>query len=214
MARAGLERAVGVRPRPWLMLVTDRRLTGSCDLVAVVAQAVAGGVDLVQVREKDLPDAELLALTRAILAAVAGRAQVVVNDRPEVARQAGTGLHLPEAAPLPPQRPALWGRSIHSPQQAAAAAREGAGYLVAGPVFPTDSKPGAPPLGPEGLQAVVQAAAGCPVLAIGGIEPHRVAPVLQAGAAGVAVRGAILRAADPQAAAQALRQALDAATAC
>ena len=204
-------RLAELRRRPWLRLVTDRRLAASCDLVAVVEQAVAGGVDLVQVREKDLPDNELLELTRAILRAVAGRARVVVNGRPEVAWQAGAGLHLPEAAPLPPHPPPLWGRSVHSPDGAARAAAAGPAYLIAGPVFPTDSKPGARPLGLEGLQAIVRAAAGTAVLAIGGIEPAWVATVLQAGAGGVAVRGAILKARDPQAAARALRAALDAA---
>lgn len=197
--------------RPWLMLVTDRHLAPACGLVAVVEQAVAGGVDLVQVREKDLPDAELLQLTRAIVRAAAGRALVVVNGRPDVARQAGVGLHLPEAAPHPPEPPPLWGRSVHGPDQAARAAATRPAYLVAGPVFPTDSKPGARPLGPQGLQAIVRAAAGIPVLAIGGIDPERVAPVLRAGAAGVAVRGAILKADDPRAAARSLRAALDAA---
>ena len=201
----------GLRGRPWLMLVTDRRLAASMDLITLVAQAVAGGVDLVQVREKDLPDAELLRLTRAILEAAGGRAGVVVNGRPEVARQAGAGLHLPEAAPLPPDPPPLWGRSVHSPAQAALAVRARPAYLVAGPVFPTDSKPGARPLGPEGLQAIVRAAAGIPVLAIGGLEPPRVASVLGVGAAGVAVRGAILKASDPRGAARKLRVALDAA---
>src|SRR5690606_23858041 len=80
------------------------------------------------------------------------------------------------------------GRSVH----AAAGAREaiGADYVLAGHVFPSRSKPGVPPLGLEGLAAIV-AAAPCPVIAIGGITAERVADVIGAGAAGVAAIGAI-----------------------
>ena len=77
------------------MLVTDRALVSPGTLPEIVAQAVDGGVDLVQVREKDLTDDALLALVRDIQVAARGRAQVVVNDRPAIARAAGAGLHLP-----------------------------------------------------------------------------------------------------------------------
>jgi thiamine-phosphate pyrophosphorylase len=197
------------------MLVTDRALVAPGALVDVVTAAVAGGADLVQVREKDLPDEALLALALAIREAVGQRAKVVVNSRPAVARAAGVGLHLPEAAPLPPTSDGpgegwpLWGRSVHDPASAAAAVEEGTDYLVAGPLFETTSHPGAPPLGSDGVRRIVVAAGTVPVLAIGGITPDRVAAAVAAGASGVAVRSDVLGAADPQRAAGELRAAID-----
>src|SRR6266498_2250949 len=101
------------------MLVTDRTLVPPGELPAVVAEAVEGGVDGVQVREKDLDDAALEELVRAVLAAVErvnGRARVVVNARAAVARALGVGLHLPERDVVPEAQEGgwlLWGRSVH-----------------------------------------------------------------------------------------------------
>lgn len=194
------------------MLVTDRGLVAPGRLVDAVARAIEGGVDTVQVREKDLPDEPLAELVRAICKASAGRARVVVNGRPQLARALGVGLHLPEAAGPGPGAAGfpLWGRSVHSPGSARRAAAEQPDYLVAGPVFPTPSKPQARPLGLGGLREVVEAAGGVPVLAIGGITPGRLQQAVEAGAAGVAVRGYILEAADPLAAAREMVRALDA----
>jgi len=194
------------------MLVTDRALVAPGALPEVAAAAVAGGVDLVQVREKDLPEQELLALTRAICRAVGKRAKVVVNGQPAVARAARAGLHLPGVAPLPDVPVGawpLWGRSVHDPASAAAATAEGADYLVAGALFATTSHPGAATLGAEGLRRIVAVAGTVPVLAIGGITPQRVAAAIGAGAAGVAVRSDILSAADPERASRKLRAAVD-----
>ena len=98
------------------------------------------------------------------------------------------------------------GRSVHTPEGAAAAT--GADYLLAGHVYPSPSKPGLPPLGPAGLAQIV-AVAPCPLIAIGGITPDRVTEVIQTGARGVAVIGAIVEADDPRVAARALRDAVD-----
>jgi thiamine biosynthesis protein ThiS len=100
----------------------------------------------------------------------------------------------------------LVGRSVHSPEEAAISV--GLDYLLAGHVYPSASKPGKPPLGLDGLRAIV-AVSPCPVLAIGGITAACVPEVVRAGAHGVAVIGAIAEADDPRAAAQALRSALD-----
>lgn len=190
------------------MLVTDRHLVGEARLVDTVVRAVAGGVDAVQLRERDLDDAAYLGLARRLQAALGERATLLVNGRPHVARALGAGLHLPEAAPSPPPGPwPLWGRAVHSPGAAATAAAEGAGYLLAGPVFATASKPGAIPLGLAGFRQVVAAAGGVPVLAIGGVVAAGVRALRAAGAAGVAVRGAILTAPDPTEAARRLRVA-------
>ena len=100
----------------------------------------------------------------------------------------------------------LIGKSVHTAAGAALAA--GADYILAGHVYPSASKPGRSPLGVAGFAAIV-AAAPCPVLAIGGVTPERVQEVVQAGAHGVAVIGAIAEADDPRAAASALRTALE-----
>jgi len=198
-----------VKPLPRLLLVTDRHLVGEERLVRVIQAAVRGGAEGVQVREKDLPDEALERLLHRILEVVGKSAVVLLNDRPQLARRLGLGLHLPEGSPCPEGNWPLWGRSVHSPEAAVRAGREHPDYLIAGPVYPTDSKPGGSPLGLEGLGAIVRAAVGIPVLAIGGIRADRVRAVVEAGAWGVAVRGALLRAEDPERAARELREVLE-----
>ena len=188
-------------------LVTDRRRLSpearsfEAERRALVEQsrrAIAAGVDLIQVRERDLDAAELAALVAELVSVTAGSAtRVVVNDRIDVALASdAAGVHLRgdsvpiEAARrlLPPPR--LVGRSIHTVEEARAAA--GADYLIAGTVFPSASKTGnacsVELLGLDGLRAIVKASA-VPVLAIGGITPDRIADVLSAGVAGIAAIG-------------------------
>lgn len=175
-----------------ICLVTDRRRS---DPVAQARAAAAAGVDLIQVRERDLDGGPLAALVRAVLAAVRGSStRVVVNDRLDVALACGAdGVHLrADSIPVADARRAravgfLVGRSVHGPEEAAAA--DGADYLIAGTVFPTDSKPGAAShLGEDGLRRVV-AAARAPVLAIGGISVDTSSVVAKTGAAGIAAIG-------------------------
>jgi thiamine-phosphate diphosphorylase len=192
------------------MLVTDRHETGGRDLVDVVADAVAGGARLVQVRERDLPEAEAGALLERLIARLRDTpAQLLVNGHAALARRLGIGLHLPAAAsPLPPPRPGLYGRAAHDEDEARRALAEGVSYLVVGPVFPTGSKPGHPGAGLESLARLCEIVAPTPVFAIGGLTPERVGRTLAAGAHGVAVRTGILGAADPGRAARALVQNL------
>jgi thiamine-phosphate diphosphorylase len=192
------------------MLVTDRFETRGRDLVDVVEAAVSGGVGLVQVRERDLPEAKVEALLRQILERLRGtRAQLLVNGHPALALMLDVGLHLPASAPLPaPPRPALCGRAVHDEAEARQAATEAASYVVVGPVFSTRSKPGHPGTGLATLGRLARLVAPVPVYAIGGLTPDRVAPVVSAGAYGVAVRSAILGAPDPERAARAFAEAL------
>jgi thiamine-phosphate pyrophosphorylase len=194
------------------MLVTDRALAGGDDaLVRAVEEAVTGGADAVQLREKGMPPGELLSLARRLREATRGRALLLVNGPLEVAIESqADGVHLPEDA-VPVGRPRdgfLLGRSVHSLEAAKRAVEEGADYLVAGPVYETPSHPGARLAGLALIEAV--APLGPPVLAIGGLTAERVEDVVRAGA-GVAVISAVLAAADRRAAAEALRRALDAA---
>lgn len=197
---------------PRLMLVTDRHATAGRDLVAVAAAAARGGVTFVQVREKDLPDGPLLALTRRLIEALPPDTLLVVNDRPAVAEAAGVGLHLPAASATPKRGTfALCGRSAHDEAEARAALAEAASYLVLGTIFPTVSKPGRRAAGPELVRRIADLVAPRPVYAIGGVNAANAATVIKAGAYGVAVRSAILEADDPGEAAATLLARLTAA---
>jgi thiamine-phosphate pyrophosphorylase len=178
-------------PEPSLTLVTDRRRLAGGDVAALAAAAARAGVDLVQVREKDLPDGELARLVRAVVGAVAGtRARVLVNGRPDVAELAGAhGVQLPEEG-LPTAEvkrcfPRLIvGASRHSLDGARAAEAEGADFVLLGPIFPTPGKEQAP-LGLAALAEVVRALR-VPVHAIGGIAAGNAAAARAAGAGGLA----------------------------
>jgi thiamine-phosphate pyrophosphorylase len=199
-----------------LYLVTDRQQTCGRPLVDVVHAALDGGVDAVQLREKDLLGAELLRLATQLrdLTTRYGAA-LLINDRIDVALAAGAdGVHLGQDA-IPPAdarrivgATRLVGTSTHSPAEAGAAGAGGADFVVFGPVYRTPSKtPFGPPRGPDEL-AEVTASVRLPVFAIGGITAERVAEVRQAGAAGIAVISAIIAAEDPTRAAQELLAAL------
>jgi thiamine-phosphate pyrophosphorylase len=194
------------------MLVTDRALVGGGDrLVEAVAAAVEGGVNAVQLREKDLAPADLAHLAGQLREAIRRRALLIVNGNADVACEvAADGLHLPAGTPFArPDGITLVGRSVHSVEAAVRAEREGADYLIAGPIYETPSHRGVAPAGVRLISAVV-AAVSVPVVAIGGITAARVQDVLSEGAGGVAVISAILDAEPPGAAASALREALEA----
>lgn len=171
-------------------LVTDRR---RADPVAQARLAADAGIDLIQVRERDLEAAPLAATVARILDAVRGTpTRVIVNDRLDVALACGAhGVHLrSDSIPVTAARTLappgfLIGRSVHAAAEAAHAAK-GADYLIAGTVFATSSKPDLTPLlGVEGLRAIVTTAA-VPVLAIGGVTMERLDAIAAAGAAGIA----------------------------
>jgi len=160
-------------------------------LEAQVADAVHAGVDLVQVREREIEARDLLTLVTRLLAITAGRARLVVNNRADVAVAAGSdGVHLPADGPPAEQvralSPAPWlvGRSIHSIDEARRSQTED--YLIFGTVFPSRSKPQGSSV--AGLDTLADAAvvASVPVLAIGGVTPEGAAACRDAGAAGVA----------------------------
>ncbi|WP_422754573.1 thiamine phosphate synthase [Micromonospora sp. WMMD708] len=183
-----------------VVLLTDRRAARG-DLVDVVAGAVRGGVRWVVLRERDLPRAERAALAvdlRAVLAQGGGTLIVAGPDPLD-----GEAVHLPAAGPYPPPAVGLVGRSCHDAAELARLTTED--YATLSPVWPTRSKPGhGPPLRPDGLRDLVRRSP-VPVLALGGIEtPQQVTACVGAGAVGVAVLGAVMRAADPTEVASAL----------
>jgi thiamine-phosphate pyrophosphorylase len=202
-----------MRPTPdlTLYLVTDTELSRPRPVADVVRAAVAGGVTAVQVRDKLASRRDLLALTRAVRAALVDRPDVpvVVNDAVDVALLAGAdGVHvgqddLPAAEVrtlLGPDR--LLGLTVESAADLEAAVRLPGGTVDVvgiGPVWATPTKPDAGPgLGPDGLRAV----------AIGGIDASRAATVAATGVDGICVVSDICTAADPAAAARVLRAAI------
>lgn len=181
-------------------LVTDRRRFGldADALVARVAAAAARGIDVVQVRERDLPDRALVSLVRTMRAALDGtRARVVVNDRADVALAAGAaGVHLPaDSAPASRIRRMVpsdftIGRSVHSLAEIDDAVRDGAcDYLIFGTVFPSAGKASGHPAAGIAALAAACRRAPIPVIAIGGMSEARAAEVAAAGAAGLAAVG-------------------------
>jgi thiamine-phosphate diphosphorylase len=192
---------------PRLHLISDRQ---SCPLdlfPQLAALAVAGGVDAVHLREKDVASGELLAAARALRDSI-GTARFFVNDRVDIAMLSNaSGVQLGEASisvadarELSRGR-LLIGRSVHDLDGARRAYSDGADFIVAGHVFQTSSKAGQPARGLQFIEALVSVCP-LPVIAIGGITPARVAQVIQSGAHGVAVQSGILRADEPREAAR------------
>ena len=186
------------------------------DLPELVRAAVAGGVDIVQLREKHLPDEELAALARTIHAVCerAG-ALLIVNDRPLVARDGGAdGVHVgQEDMPVGEVRELLGpqmliGLSTHAPEEIDAQDATLADYIGVGPVHETPTKPGRAAVGLE-LVRYAAAHARRPFFAIGGLDAGNLPPVLGAGARRVVVLRAVADAEDPQSAALELRERLE-----
>jgi thiamine-phosphate pyrophosphorylase len=180
---------------------------------AVVPAALAGGVDVVQLREKHAPDAEIVACGRELRALCdAHGALLVVNDRPDLALACDAdGVHVgQDDGPVESVRrtvgaSVLIGRSTHSPAQVDAASEDPAvDYLGVGPVYATSTKPGIEPVG-LGLVHYAQERVRKPWFAIGGIDAERAAEI---GAERIAVVRAIRDAADARAAATTLREAI------
>jgi thiamine-phosphate pyrophosphorylase len=196
-----------------LYLVCDST-PGGRELAGVLSAAIAGGVGVVQLRDKRRGDDDLAALAREA-GALCRRlgALFIVNDRPAVALAAGAdGVHVGQAdMPLGRVRELvgadmLVGLSTHSPAEIDAVA--GADYIGVGPVYATPTKPGRAAVG---LELVRHAAthAAVPFYAIGGIDAASAAAVISAGARRIAVVRAIAEAADPEQAARGLRAALE-----
>lgn len=200
-----------------LMLVTDAAMTARRGLLATVREAVAGGVTIVQLRDKHALDDELVALARALRAELAPRGvPLIVNDRPVVAKAAGAeGLHIgqedgdPRAARLLLGPNAILGLSVTTAAEVATVEMGIVDYVGLGPVFSTATKAdAAPPLGLDGLSAV-GAMLPAPFVAIGGIDAANAGAIMAAGASGIAVVSAICAAPDPETAAAALRRAME-----
>jgi thiamine-phosphate pyrophosphorylase len=183
----------------------------------VVAAALAGGVDMVQLRDKGADD-ETLLRTAASFRSLCDEHNALfwVNDRPELALAASAdGVHvgqddLPVAEVRRRVGPGrLVGLSTHAPEQLDAALSSDADEFSVGPVFATPTKEGRPPSGLGYVRYAAERAGDAPWFAIGGIDEGNVGEVAAAGAGRIVVVRAIRDAPDPAAAARALREALD-----
>jgi thiamine-phosphate pyrophosphorylase len=196
-------------PKPPLLVISDRRQARQpLDQVAEAVFAAGGRWFLL--REKDLsPAAQRDLLDRLLVIARPFGVTVMVSADAEMAREAGAaGVHVPGNGDVAAARAAmgakaLIGYSAHDVASAEAAAGAGADYVTLSPIFASASKPGyGPALGLAGLRAAARLPV--PVLALGGVTVETLADCLAAGAAGVAVMGAVMGAADPRAAMTAL----------
>jgi thiamine-phosphate pyrophosphorylase len=200
-------------PRPPLLVISDRS-QARLPLTEVAAATFAGGCRWFSLREKDLRAAERRALLAELVALARDYgATVTVHDDIEAAVAIGAaGVHLPSGAAPAAARALLPGKligaSAHSAAEAASLIAAGADYVTISPVFLTESKPGyGPAIGLDALAASVAAAIG-PVVALAGITPANAGSCLKAGAAGIAVMGEVMRAADPEATVRALISSL------
>jgi thiamine-phosphate pyrophosphorylase len=195
-------------------LITDRGQTTGRPLLDVVGAALQGGIRLVQLREPELATRPLLELARALRAMTrAHGAALLINDRVDIALACeADGVHLPGRSFAVGDARALLGAqrwigvSTHAADEVRAAAAAGADFAVFGPIYDTPSKRGfGAPLGLDALAAARAAAPALPLFAICGLNAARAAEARTRGADGVAVIRAVLGAADPAAAAVALR---------
>ncbi|MGX5777409.1 thiamine phosphate synthase [Methylorubrum zatmanii] len=193
---------------PRLLVVTDRH-GAARPLSATVGEAVAGGARFVWLRDRDLDRAARRELARELLDLVrpVGGRLVIGGDADLAAATGAQGVHVPGSAGIDGIRvarerlgsAALIGFSAHSVAEIAAAEAAGASYATLSPIFPTPSKPGyGPALGLEALRAA--SARRLPVFALGGIGADDAAACREAGAAGLAVMGGVMRGSDPRSA--------------
>ncbi len=200
-----------------LYLVTDPALPAGRSMVDIVAEAIAGGVSCVQLREKDTHGGRFCEIAEELLAVTRPAGiPLIINDRVDVMlATAADGVHVGQSD-IPADRVRrligphkILGVSVEAVEEVAPAIAAGADYLGASPVFstPTKTDTGRPLLF-EGLHRICHAST-VPVVAIGGMNHQNAAEAIGAGAAGIAVVRAIMAAKDPRAAAQHLRDTID-----
>jgi thiamine-phosphate pyrophosphorylase len=211
----GIARRARLAEARLYLCVDGRRDKG--DLEPFLDAALAGGVDIVQLREKGLEAREEIALAEVFAAAAARHgALFAVNDRADVARVAGADVLHVGQGDLPPGvarsvvgPEVVIGLSSHSPDEASAASRDAdVDYFCVGPTWPTPTKPGRAAPGLPLVEHAVSIGGGRPWFAIGGIDAASLGQVLAAGAQRIVVVRAITEAEDPEAAARSLKSRL------
>ena len=196
-------------------MIVDPSAAGGRDLAWVAEQAMQGGADVIQLRDKGASAKQLLETATRLLQVTKPRGvPLLINDRPDVAQASGAdGVHLgQDDLPIDAARRmlgagALIGTSTHSLEQALQADAAPVDYVALGPIYPTPTKPDA---GSVGLGLISQVAPRLrhPLVVIGGIDAGRIAAICETGARCVAVVRAVTGAEDPCAAARHLKQLL------
>lgn len=200
---------------PVLCFVASTSTVKDGDVEKAVAEAVSGGATMVMLREPGMAARELEALARRLKNVTRGKALLVIHDRVDVAQaMEADGVQLPEdglttrAARGLIGKYTVLGRSADDHGAALEATREGAEWVLAGPIYKSASQPNEKPTGAKLISDIVEDSA-MPVIAIGGITVDKVDEVVKAGAAGVAVLSAIAGADDPKAATEEVVKALN-----
>jgi thiamine-phosphate pyrophosphorylase len=197
--------------------ISDSSSPGERALPDLLREAIAGGVGVVQLREKHLPDEELVAVANAARALCERLgALLIINDRPLVAREVSAdGVHVgQDDMPVEEVRELvgpdmLIGLSTHAPEEIDAVDAELVDYIGVGPIHETPTKPGRPAVGLELIRHAAERAP-VPFFAIGGIDAGNAPDAIEAGARRLCVLRAIASAEDPSRAARGLRELLDA----
>ena len=200
-----------------LYVITDARVARGRDQVALIERAIAGGATAVQLRDKELPARDQLALGRRLRELTRStKTTLIVNDRVDLALALDAdGVHLGQDDLPPSVARALLGHgrligvSVGDPEQFELVRSEGADYIGTGPLAATGTKGDAgAAIGTAGIRAVREIT-NLPMVAIGGVNASNAAGALTAGADGIAVISAVLGADDPEAAARELRGIVD-----
>lgn len=202
-----------------LYVITDTRLAGPRGNLAAMEQAICGGADVVQLREKEMSTGQMVELGLALRELTRRHGILfVVNDRVDVALAVDAdGVHVGQE-----DMPAALARRLMGPgkivgvsagtvDEALRAARDGADYLGVGPIYPTGTKADAGAATGPALVAEIHRAVALPIVGIGGIDAANADAVVAAGADGVAVVSAVVAAADPRRAAERIKEAVFAA---
>jgi thiamine-phosphate pyrophosphorylase len=194
-----------------LFLITNRKLAADGNLFGVIEQAIAGGINGIILREKDLPANILLKIALKLKEIIAGRrVLLIINNNLEVANALpADGYHTNYDNFMKRQEifNGLKGVSVHSLEEAIKAEKNGANYILASHIFPTDCKKGLKPKGPQ-LIKDIKKNTNIPVIALGGISPQNSNQILDAGADGIAVMSYIMQSSNPFASVRQLKNIL------
>lgn len=199
-----------------LVLVTDRKLVSNIsEFFRTIEYAVAGGVDIIQVRENDLSSIEIYQLCVDLKSLIKDKALIMINDRIDIGLAAGIdGVHLTEGSLNLSDAKRIMGDefvysgSCHSLPRAIELNRQNIDLLIVGTMFDTQSHPGKAPEGPDLLKKITEHV-DCSVVGIGGITLDNTDLIVDAGATGVAVIRQIMLSEDPEDAARKLKAKLD-----
>src|SRR5437764_1729925 len=198
---------------PLLLLVTDRTRYGDRALEDIFVPAIAGGVNMIELREADMTARDLLGEAERLRKLALGGVPLIIYDRVDVAVAAGCdGVHvasdsLPISAAKQAGRGILVGKSVSSLAEAVAAEQAGADYLIVEPVFFSHYAQARSPIGPTVIRRI-KAKIHLPLLAGGGITAGNAHQVIAAGADGVSVTSEIVDAGEARIAARSLHDAM------